>query len=165
MERELGFLTVHGFLHLLGYDHMNKEDEKKMFVNKNPFLVNLVLKDKRKKIGFAYAWNGLKEVISKEYNFRIHLIAAFLVIIAGMIFRLSAVEWAIITHRRRFCASQEMVNSIVERIIDYVKPEYHIQAKLIKDIAAGHVPCFRNFCDHYRHHYFCSKDSFTFLTY
>lgn len=29
-ERELGFLTVHGFLHLLGYDHMTEEDEKEM---------------------------------------------------------------------------------------------------------------------------------------
>lgn len=29
--RELSFLLVHGFLHLLGYDHMNKEDEVKMF--------------------------------------------------------------------------------------------------------------------------------------
>ncbi|MFZ3588195.1 rRNA maturation RNase YbeY [Bacillus sp. DJP31] len=29
--RELGFLSVHGFLHLLGYDHLNEEDEKKMF--------------------------------------------------------------------------------------------------------------------------------------
>lgn len=29
--RELSFLLVHGFLHLLGYDHMNTEDEKKMF--------------------------------------------------------------------------------------------------------------------------------------
>lgn len=30
-EREICFLGVHGLLHLLGYDHMNKKDEEKMF--------------------------------------------------------------------------------------------------------------------------------------
>lgn len=30
-KRELSFLVVHGLLHLLGYDHQNKEDETKMF--------------------------------------------------------------------------------------------------------------------------------------
>ena len=30
-KREIIFLAVHGFYHLLGYDHMNKEDEEIMF--------------------------------------------------------------------------------------------------------------------------------------
>ena len=30
-EREVGFLTVHSMLHLLGYDHMTPEDEEEMF--------------------------------------------------------------------------------------------------------------------------------------
>lgn len=31
IKRELSFLCVHGLLHLLGYDHMKKEDEELMF--------------------------------------------------------------------------------------------------------------------------------------
>jgi len=30
LAREVGFLAVHGMLHLLGYDHLNAEDESKM---------------------------------------------------------------------------------------------------------------------------------------
>lgn len=37
-ERELGFLAVHGFLHLLGYDHMTEEDEKEMFGKQDEIL-------------------------------------------------------------------------------------------------------------------------------
>ncbi|WP_033544108.1 rRNA maturation RNase YbeY [Planococcus sp. CAU13] len=40
-ERELGFLAVHGFLHLLGYDHMEEEDEKEMFAKQEAILKSL----------------------------------------------------------------------------------------------------------------------------
>ncbi|WP_100372393.1 rRNA maturation RNase YbeY [Bacillus sp. FJAT-45037] len=37
-DRELGFLTVHGFLHLLGYDHMTEADEQAMFSRQEEIL-------------------------------------------------------------------------------------------------------------------------------
>lgn len=36
--RELSFLTIHGLLHLLGYDHMKKEEEKIMFQKQEDIL-------------------------------------------------------------------------------------------------------------------------------
>lgn len=38
LKRELSFLTIHGFLHLLGYDHMNIDDEKIMFKKQDEIL-------------------------------------------------------------------------------------------------------------------------------
>ncbi|MFS0765000.1 rRNA maturation RNase YbeY [Peribacillus phoenicis] len=37
-DRELGFLALHGFLHLLGFDHMNEKDEKVMFTKQKEIL-------------------------------------------------------------------------------------------------------------------------------
>lgn len=38
LDRELGFLAVHGYLHLNGYDHMTKEDEETMFKKQEEIL-------------------------------------------------------------------------------------------------------------------------------
>ena len=43
-KRELSFLTVHGLLHLLGYDHMEKEDEIIMFGLQKEILDELGIK-------------------------------------------------------------------------------------------------------------------------
>lgn len=41
LNREICFLFTHGVLHLLGYDHMNDEDEKVMFDLQNKILSDL----------------------------------------------------------------------------------------------------------------------------
>lgn len=43
LERELSFLAVHGFLHLLGYDHGTEEEEKEMFSRQEEVLQQIGL--------------------------------------------------------------------------------------------------------------------------
>lgn len=43
LERELGFLTAHSMLHLLGYDHIIKEEEAVMFKKQEEILQRLNL--------------------------------------------------------------------------------------------------------------------------
>lgn len=44
LDREVGFLTAHSMLHLLGYDHMVEEEEKVMFKKQEEILANLNLR-------------------------------------------------------------------------------------------------------------------------
>lgn len=46
IEREVGFLAVHGYLHLCGYDHMTEEDEKIMFARQDEILNKVGLERK-----------------------------------------------------------------------------------------------------------------------
>lgn len=45
-EREIGFLAVHGYLHLLGYDHHTEEEEKIMIAEQERILKNAHLERK-----------------------------------------------------------------------------------------------------------------------
>ena len=44
IEREMGFLTCHGLLHLLGFDHIEEEDEKIMFPLQTEIMESIGLK-------------------------------------------------------------------------------------------------------------------------
>ena len=90
-------------------------------------------------IGLKYALNGLKEAFIRERNFRIHLFIASIVIITGFFFRLSVIEWIFIIIMIQAVLITELINSLIERVIDYIKPELHPKAKIIKDISAAVV--------------------------
>lgn len=97
------------------------------------------MKDRKYFIGFPHAWRGLIKVIQQEHNFKIHMFSALIVILFGFILSVSRLEWIMLLLTMSSVLVAEMFNSAVERLIDYLKPEWHPQAKNIKDIAAGAV--------------------------
>lgn len=90
-------------------------------------------------IGFNHAINGILVTVKTERNLRIHLVIALIVIITGFVFNLSQLEWLFIIVAIASVIVTELINSIIERLIDYLKPEINLQAKEIKDMSAGIV--------------------------
>lgn len=100
---------------------------------------NLDDNQRKRSIGFTHAWNGLVQVTKSERNFRIHLLAAVLVILIGFIVRLSLFEWIVAIFAIGMVLVAETINTAVEKLMDYLKPDIHPAAKVIKDTAAGSV--------------------------
>ncbi len=73
--------------------------------------------------GFRYAWKGLKVAILTERNVKIHLLAMIMVIIIGLITKLSTVEWAILFLTIGAVISMEIINTALERALDYLEPK------------------------------------------
>ncbi|MFC0522571.1 diacylglycerol kinase family protein [Pontibacillus salicampi] len=94
---------------------------------------------KRKLVGFTFAWNGLKAVSKAERNFRIHLMTTLCVCILAAIVRVSFIEWAVLTLTVSLVLTMELINSAVERIMDFLSPTWHPLVGEIKDITAGAV--------------------------
>lgn len=88
---------------------------------------------------FIYAFRGLFLLIKEEHNARIHVFAAFCVIIAGYFFQITDTEWIAIVIAIGFVFSAEALNSSIETLADFVSPNYNEFIKRTKDLAAGGV--------------------------
>lgn len=88
---------------------------------------------------FGYALNGLREVVKSEMNMRIHLLAAFAVIIMGLVYSINWVEWMFVIICIVLVLSAEIANTIVERYLDTFYPEFNPKVGIIKDMAAAAV--------------------------
>jgi diacylglycerol kinase len=89
--------------------------------------------------GFGYAFSGLWYALRSQRNARVHLAAAVLAIAAGLLLRLSALEFALVAVAIGGVFIAELFNTVIELSLDLLHPDYHPLAKRAKDVAAGAV--------------------------
>ena len=89
--------------------------------------------------GFRYAFNGLKILIREEHNARIHLFVTCCVLIAGIVFKISAGEWIAVIFCIGLVFALELINSAIENTADLISKERNETIKKIKDLSAGAV--------------------------
>jgi undecaprenol kinase/diacylglycerol kinase (ATP) len=90
-----------------------------------------------KSVGFAI--NGLRVAWREQPNFKIHLALVVLVTLAAWLVKLSIVEWALIVICVGVVLAAELFNSVVEKLVDWISPQWSEQAGKIKDMAAAAV--------------------------
>lgn len=101
--------------------------------------MNIINKIRRFFKSFKYAFKGVTSSILYERNMRIHMCAAFYVLIFMQFYDLSASEKAIIFLTIGSVISLEIINTAIEAVVDLCSPDYHTLAKKAKDLSAGAV--------------------------
>ncbi len=88
---------------------------------------------------FKYAIQGIISSFKTERNMKIHVFIMILVIIWGIIFKISVTEWIVCALLFALVISGELFNTAIETVVDMIMPEINDKAKLAKDISAGAV--------------------------
>lgn len=87
----------------------------------------------------SYALKGAIKLITTEHSVMVQFSLGILVTIAGFYFGISKTEWLFQTLAIGLVMSIEGLNTAVEKIADFIHPNYHERIGFIKDIAAGAV--------------------------
>ncbi len=92
-------------------------------------------------LAFVFAWRGIKSSFI-ERNIKLHFIATILVILFGLYYKISKLEWFVIIILIGLIISLEMMNKSIEDLANVVRDrlnlEYTATTKL-RNVAAGAV--------------------------
>ncbi len=91
---------------------------------------------------FRFAFSGIWFIVKKERNLKIHLLAAILVILAGIYFGISRLEWLVLVLVISLVLAAEIFNSVIEEICNLLKEKLNLdynQTTLIRNFSAGAV--------------------------
>ncbi len=98
---------------------------------------NSFLTGRLKSVGFAV--KGAFKLITTEHSVMVQFSLAIIMIIAGFYFDIDRYEWMLQILAFGLVLGIESLNTAVEKIADFVHPEFHDRIGFIKDIAAGGV--------------------------
>jgi diacylglycerol kinase len=88
---------------------------------------------------FGFAIDGIVAFLRSEPHARIHAVATVIVVAAGCWFGLNGTQWIALLLVMGLVWITEMLNTVIEKIMDHLSPDYHPRIKWIKDVAAGAV--------------------------
>jgi len=88
---------------------------------------------------FRYAVRGLVYAWKSEQNFRSEVYVAILVLIMMLVFPLRPIEQVLIGLLIVWVLTLELINTVLERMADIVKPKVHPYIKITKDLMAAAV--------------------------
>ncbi len=88
---------------------------------------------------FKYAYQGMIGAFGSERNMKIHFTIMMLVILFGVLFKISCLEWVICFLLFVLVISFELMNTALETTVDLITTKIDPKAKLAKDTSAGSV--------------------------
>jgi len=94
---------------------------------------------KKRYNSFRFAIKGLNSAVRSEPHMRLHVLAAVGVIVAGLWFDVSKVEWCLLAGSIGLVITAEIFNTSIETLTNLVSPEHNPLAGKTKDLAAAAV--------------------------
>ena len=94
---------------------------------------------KKRLQSFRHAFAGIRNLLVYEHNFRIHLVAAVLAVLLGILLHLPLWKWALLSIVIFLVLITEAFNSAMEKLADVLSPEYNEKIKQLKDNCAAAV--------------------------
>lgn len=88
---------------------------------------------------FRYSFEGLEYAYKNEQSMTIHMFVSIAIIVMGLFFKITSIEWLIVFVIIGVVMGTELLNTAIEAVVDLVSPEKHPLAKIAKDTASAAV--------------------------
>ena len=92
---------------------------------------------KRRLRGITFSIKGIKILATTEDSIKAQLCIGLFATILGFICNISLTEWMIQFTIIGVVLVAEALNTAIEKIANFIHPDYHIKIGIIKDVAAG----------------------------